>query len=290
MTITGHVKFFNQSSSLFSSGASIVVTSGSDTARFILGTNKYLEWKSVGSDDVTTETITITLPIASTIDRIFLIGMNFKDFDVRYDNGSGFTDFTNVVGLDGALGGGIIETTYARDTAYYEFDSVAGVTDIQIRANTTQVVDAQKFLRTFYSIVEIGTLEGFPNVKNKFDRNANVQKSLSGKFAIIKSFDVVDSIDLKFKVNIFQEDQDIVECLYDLDDPFLIWLCGGFFGFDDDIDDCDRAPTAFKIDNKGWRLEDVFQVQMDGTLNTNFFPNLYKAGTSFSLKMKESIN
>jgi len=284
MSITGAIKFFKQSKNLESAGASVTVTSGEDTKDYILGSNRYLSWESVGSDDTTTETIEITFPSSVTINRLFLIEMNFKEFDVMYDLSSVWTDFTNVLGLDGPLGGGITETTYDKDTAYYEFTPVT-TTKVRIRATKTQVVDDEKILRSFIGTEEIGTLQGWPDIKNAFSRNAKTKKAVSGKYAIMKSYDILSRMRVRFKVNPYQNDQNIVEELYDRDFPFLVWPTGGAFGA---AEYC--ADGWFKLQQKGWALSDVYQVQTDGALATNFLKNVYIAGTIFSMSLRESID
>lgn len=287
MALTGQVAFYKKSKALYADGATITVSTGSDTANYILGTNTYLYWESVGSDDTTTETIEIEFPSASDIDRVFLIDHNFKEFTIQYDD-SGWTDFTNIVGLDGTLAGGISETSFSKDTAYYEFDSV-NTTKIKITATKTQTADEEKKLTTCFATEEIGTLQGYPDVDNSFDRNAQVEKTLSGKYSIIKSYDIIDKIRLKFRVNPYQNDQDIVEYLYDTDSPFLIWLCGGKYGAAENVD-CSSTPEWFKIAQKGWDLKDVYQVQTDGQLDTNFYKNIYKLDTVFDMTLREAVN
>ncbi len=176
MSLTGGISFFKRSKSLFKDGASAVASTGSSEASLVLGTNKFFKWSSVGSDDTTVETITISFPAAVQITRIFLADFNWKEFTVKF--GGVPTDFTNVVGIDGALGGGIAETVFARDTAYYEFDAVTTDT-IEITVTKTQVVDEEKTLVMFIATEELGTLVGFPPNKGiGLSRNEKSEKAI----------------------------------------------------------------------------------------------------------------
>jgi len=288
MALTGTIAFYLKNKGLLVDGSSIVASTGTDTANYVLGTNRYLEWESVGSDDTTTETLTITFPSSQTIDRIFLVDHNFKEFDIMYDVASTWTDFTTVVGLDGALVGGVSETTFDKDTAYYEFDSVT-TTMIRIRATKTQVADEEKTLRTFIGTEEIGSLTAFPLVKNSFTRNSRINKTLSGRSSVIKSYDVINRINLSFQSNPYQNDQDIIETLYDSDFPFLVWLSGGKYGASENPD-CTGTPDWFKIQQKGWDLKDIYQVNTDGQIDPNFFKNIFRLDTVFKVKLLEVVN
>ena len=169
MAITGGIKFFDKSKTLFADGTTIVAgVSGDPSAEFTIDRNRLSYYRSVGSNDTITETLTITLPSAQTIDRILILDHNWKEFTIKYDSA---TDFTSVVGLDGALGGGISETVFADGTAYYEFDSVSVTSTIEIAITKTQVANAQKFVNQIIGTTEIGTLVGYPVVGLSQDRN-----------------------------------------------------------------------------------------------------------------------
>ena len=165
MSFAGGCKFFEPSKNLGADGTTIAVSSGSGSADFAIDRNQLTHWRSVGSDDSTQETLTLTLPVSTTFDRILLLDHNFKLFDIQYDSG-GFTDFSNVIGLDtpaSSPASAISETTFADTSAYYQFDSVT-TTSVRIRCTETQVVDAQKFLNQVILTTEIGTLVGFPTI------------------------------------------------------------------------------------------------------------------------------
>jgi hypothetical protein len=229
---------------------------------------------SSGSDDTTTETITITFPSA-TIDRVFLIDTNFKEFTVKYDVSGTPTDFTNVVGLDGSQSV-IAETTYARDTAYYEFDAVT-TTGITITATKTQTADEEKSLERFYCTEEIGTLTGFPLVSAEaLNQNINKQKTLSGNLNVQNRLETFEAT-LKFKnYPSIQNDYDILLDIHRRPESFLVWLCGGKFG------------DNFSMTRQNWELKNVYNVKAIAKLATKWNKGIYLAGFSGNVKLQQS--
>jgi hypothetical protein len=271
MTISGGIKLFDKSSSLIKDGSSIVVSSGASGDN-ILSMNRELRWDSVGSDDTTTETLTITMPSA-TIDRIFIVNHNLKDFSITH--GAGATAFTSVVGIDGSKSG-IVETAFSENTAYYEFDAVAAVTQINISATKTQIVDAQKYITIFVTSEEIGTFVGFPEVRPEINSNAKRAMVQTGKFITQKNFETFGA-QLSTE-HTEQSDIDLMDTVYERQDPFIMWLCGGKFG-----------TQNFSVDFKNWRLQDVYQVQTFGAMQTTFRNNIYTSSPITNLRVAEEV-
>lgn len=279
MSLTGGISFFKRSKSLFKDGASAVASTGSSEASLVLGTNKFFKWSSVGSDDTTVETITISFPAAVQITRIFLADFNWKEFTVKY--GGVPSDFTNVVGIDGVLGGGIAETVFARDTAYYEFDAVTTDT-IEITVTKTQVVDAEKTLVIFIATEELGTLIGFPPNKGiKLNRNEKSEKAISGRLSVEKSYETA-SIGLNPKSFagrtdvIGQADIDLMDSLHDSNVSFIVWANGG-------------VPDQFRFIQRGWRLKDVYHMQTVKGTNNAYDKNVYVMGVNQKYNFVEVI-
>ena len=207
------------------------------------------------------------LPVAVTIARIVLADVNWKEFTVKFDGGP---DFTTVVGLDGALGGGIAETAFVRDTAYYEFDAVTATT-IEITITKTQVANEDKTLVLFIATEELGTLTGFPNNKGvTLSRNESSEKAISGRFSIEKSYESA-SFELTLKAYavrtdvIGQADIDLLDSLHDMNIALIVWANGG-------------VPDNFRVEQRGWRLKDIYHMQtIRGTRNA-YSKNVYTLG------------
>jgi len=277
MTINGGIKFFERSTALFSAGTSAIATSNSDSANNILTNRQLTYWKSIGSDDLTTETITITFNKTVTIDRIILNRMNFKQFTVKYDLASVWTDFANVSGLDGALIGGISETIFADETAYYEVDSVQ-TTGIQIEVLKTQVVDAEKIIYNLFTTSELGTLEGYPKINGlTFTRNSRQSEVLSGLVNIQKAFQT-QNVTLNFTNHHSQSDLTLIETLFDSDESFLVWFCGG-----------KRGEEYFRFNIRGYPLRYIFNMQTPAVMNPNFPNNSYVTAPNNSIQLVASV-
>jgi len=271
MTISGGIKVLEKSSSLFKDGGNATASSADGSIDNILSMNRFTRWDSVGSDDTTAETITITFA-STTINRIFIVDHNLKDFAITY--GAGASSFANVVGVDGSKSG-IVETVFAENTSYYEFDSVT-TTQINITATKTQSVDAQKYITIFVTTDEIGTFEGFVDVKPATDANEKRSQVLTGKYITQKNFETFQA-QLKLQ-HTEQGDINIIESMYESQDPFLIWLCGGKYGTDN-----------FSVDFKNWRLKDLYQVQTYNNIKTTWRNNSYIGSPITSIKFAEEV-
>lgn len=278
MAINGGIKFFDLNLADSKTGADAVASSGDPSADFILDRNQFTVWRSVGSDDTTTETLTITLPASQTFNRLFLIRHNFKEFTAKYWDGFSFADFANVIGVNGVTSSIISEATYTANTAYYEFDSVT-TTKIEITATKTQVVDDQKFLNSFVVSTELGTLVGFPIVKD-VTKDKKLRKSvlLNGRSFVTKSIEVFrTSIDFKNYPPGLEGDLDLLFTLFDRGDNFFVWLSGGR-----------NDSPFFKYQLRGFRLEDLILSQVVNIFKDKYRKNLYNSMVDMKLKLEEA--
>ena len=275
MPITGGIKFFERNKAMFVDGASANASSGNDLVKFILAQNVYRSWSSSGSSDSSTETITINLQNTKTINRLVLVDHNFKNYSITYNSGNQFNNVFNVKEETSSL---IAEANYDLDTSYYEFDSVS-VNTIEITINTTQVANAEKTLNQILLTTEIGTFQGYPTVnRNQFSRNERTVKTENGLNFITKRERTNSGISLRFDAYPIPEDVDIVHELFDLEESFLVWPCGG-----------GRSPEYFKHEQRGWRLKDIFNMQTKGNLQALFYQNLYKSGLKTSINFVPSL-
>lgn len=276
--ISGGIKFFQRSKCLLEDGASIVASSGDASADRCLDRNPVSYYRSVGSTDMTNETLEITFDSMKTFSRILLLDHNFKEFSVKYDVAGVWTDFANVVDLDGSQAT-ISETVYSKDTAYYEFDSVT-TGKILISVLKTQVVDAEKYLNQVIVTNEIGTLQGYPQIRNiGLDRNIRNEKMLSGRVLSMKSDEFFKvGLDFKDYPASLSDDIDLIFSLHDIEEPFLIWLCGGKYG-----------SNYFRKQARGYRLRDVIAVQLIAPLAPIYSDNVYVNSLNFSASFQEAV-
>lgn len=280
MSITGGVKLFNRNQAFGVDGSTIVASTGNGASDLALDRNPNTYWRSVGSNDVTVETLTITFPTTVTFNRILLMDHNWKQFTVKYDVASVWTNFTNVVGLDGALGS-ISETVFADDTAYYEAASVS-TTKIQITVTKTQIANAEKYISQIVVTDELGTLMGYPKIEGlAIQRTEKVTKTISGKIISQKSSKTFKT-SLNFSTypvtSTYTPDLDLMATLFDRDTNFIIWLCGGR-----------RGTNYFKYTTPGFRLKDIFEVQTVGDFSPSYLDNVYINPVNLVMQFQEAV-
>lgn len=299
------IKFFTDSKALFRDGATAAASTGTVSQNYILNFNKAFAWSSVGSDDNTVETITITLPVASTIDRLFMIGHNFYDYHVTYNGGNNFANVKSMglyqVGnfadesgnlfvdesgniFSDGFSGSIYDVTaqeisatgYAKNTSYYEFDSVS-VTTIEITVQRTQVADTEKTMQIFAVCEELGTFSnsGLTKSSPNIDQNERVISNILNKPFVRKGIESFNC-SIRIPYSSTQADIDLLELLQEREDDFIIWLCGGHFG-----------SNFYRVDKKPWRLEDVYRGQNTRNASPSFYQDSYLTGINDSLNIVE---
>lgn len=130
------------------SAATLVASTGQATAERIFDRDTELKWQSVGSDDVTQETLEVDFltggaAISRTIDTLIIFGHNLKNFSFEYWNGAAF------VALPG--------TTVTGETEAYTILSFTPVSTekIKLLADTTQVVDDEKQVGEIWAFEEL---------------------------------------------------------------------------------------------------------------------------------------
>ena len=275
--ITGGIKFFTQSKCLVDDGTEVVASTGQASAERCIDRNPITYWRSVGSDDTITEELEIVFNEDQTFDRIHLQDHKFKSYNIMYYSGGSYVHFGSVYGLDGALAN-ITETVYAKDTSYYEFAQVTSA-KIRIQVITTQTSDQDKYLNQVIVSSELGTLVGHPDIKGtELDRQIRSERMLSGRVLAQKS-DEVFSVGLDF-INYpasLSDDIDLLFTLHDSDDSFIIWLCGGRYG-----------STYFRKQLRGYRLRDLFQVQMLSSVKPIYSNNVFVNTVNLAVEFKES--
>lgn len=277
MAVTGGIKFFNPNLADSQTGADATASSGDSSADLILDRNNYTVWRSVGSNDTVSETLEITLDDTETFSRLFLIRHNFKEFTVKYWNAA-WVDFSNVVGVNGVTSSVISETAFAYNSAYYEFDPVT--TDkILITATKTQTPNEEKFLNSFVISTELGTLEGYPIIKDA-TKDKKLRKSilLNGRSFVAKSLEVMRfSIDFKNYPPTLADDLDLAFTLFDRDNNFYTWLCGGR-----------HNAQYFKYQLRGFRLEDLILTQTVNIFKDRYRKNIYNSMVNVRLQLEEA--
>ncbi len=275
MAISGGIKFFYKNyGDLDNESASASVSTGSTTRNHARSRKPYLYWTSEGSDDSTNETYELRFGESKTIDRIILNRHNFKAFTVQYWDGSAWAHFSDVVTKEGAKTN-ITETTNTKTTNYYEFTAVS-TEKIQVSIDTTQAVDAEKYIYDVIATEEIGTLTGYPAYTATNQRSVSEKKALDGRSAktiLGESY----SCSLSFQRYPDALDHGIMQDLWDLKEPFLIYPSGA-------NEDQFRYTTML-----GNRLRDIYLVNFESDFSPNYDMNVYKNALTYNVSFKESV-
>ena len=249
----------------------VTASSGSETVKRIRDRKSYSKWTSDGSSDATTETITIDFNSQRTFDRMHLIRHNWKSFTVQYWNGSAFVDFANVVTKEGTQAT-ISETTNAKTTNYYEFDSVTAEI-VRVQVTETQTADAEKYLYQMLLTEEQGTFTGYPQFTPNFQVKRLAKELLSGR-PKFSDFDEVSKFTLTFQYYPSANDHALLLSLWENREEFFFWPCGG-------------DETQFRYPLKGTRLQDIYLVQIEGNYAPWFEQNVYELCPSGSVTFAE---
>jgi hypothetical protein len=277
--ISGGVKFFERSKCLINDDTTVNASTGQASAERCIDRNPITYWRSVGSNDMITEELEIVFNGDQTFDRIFLQDHNFKSYNIKYYSGGTYVHFSNVTGLSGSLSN-ITETVYSRDTSYYEFNEVT-TSKIRIQIVSTQVANDQKYISQVIVTSELGTLQGYPEIKGiELNRQIKTNKMLSGRVLADKS-DEVFEVDLDFKnyPASLEDDINLMFTLHDLDETFLIWLCGGRYG-----------SNYFKQQMRGYRLRDIYPVQMIASVKPIYSNNVFVNTVNLGVQFKEAVD
>lgn len=271
MSITGAIKFFEKSRADIDYNATVVASSGQSCADYVRDRNNIDKWSSVGSSDVVREYLEIEFDGAHSINRLLLTGHNWKKFFAMWWDGASWNHFTSVVTKEGTQTN-VLETVNAKTTSYYEFAEVS-TTKITLQIDETIVANAEKTCSQVIVTKEIGTLVGFPQWTPSFGKNQIENKSVSGrpKYSIMSE---TTSIDMTFDTYPPAEDHALIQTMWDDQEEFLVWLCGG-------------NDTQFRYPAKGNRLQDVWLVWFGDVWSPAYASTVYQNALSYSLKLNE---
>lgn len=245
---------------------SATASQGSAYAIYALNRSNNSAWVTTGSVDADNTTWTVDFGDPKRVDRIFLLKHNFKSFTVKYWNGSTWAAFSPAINVSG-------------NTAESNIYSVASVstTKIQVQITGTQTADRDKYLYQFVATELIGQLAGWPVVKNPIiSRNRRKNQMLSGKLNVAEN---VGAFSCELTVSEWKSDADmtIVESLFDSNDGFLVWLCGG-------------DESQFSSVRQGYRFEDLPLVKCENEYKPEFVRGMYQRGLNVSLKLAEVVD
>ena len=183
---------------------------------------------------------------------------------------------SNICDIDGNMLSSISYSDYDKNTSYFEFDDIE-VTQLRIDANTTQVADQEKCIGSVILTNEIGSFETYPKTGAvRVSRNFKRKQTIGGRYIVQKGYETV-KINLQFKYNNSQNDVDLLDDLLCREYPFYVWLCGGEY-------------EAFAVELRGWRLQDMYLVQVDKDYFNGYYKDIWTAGATSKISLVEAID
>jgi hypothetical protein len=238
---------------------------GSTYAPFVLNRNNNSAWVTTSSVDADNTYLDIDMIDYKTVTDVFLLKHNFKNFTVKYWNGTAYVDFSPA----------IAETTCTAESSHYSVASVL-TSKVRIQIYGTQTANQDKYLYQAVLTELIGQFAGWPVIRDlKHSKNKITSKMLSGKNNVLQN---VSGISCTLKYDSITSDADllIIEDLYEQPEGFLVWLCGG-------------SESQFKTVRQGYRLEDLYLMKCQDDYVPEYNSGVYVLGVSLDIKLVEVV-
>jgi hypothetical protein len=192
--------------------------------------------------------------------------MNFKAYTIQYydEDLASWTNFSTAIS----------ETTNTIATKHHSFNTVSA-RNLRLIISGTFVVNADKFMTQLIITETLGEFSFQPRIKPTIDRSRKATKYLSGKSHIIKSISAFE-VEVEMQGVTGDTDLTLVENLFDSYEGFIIWLCGG-------------TTSQYDTQRLGYRLKDLFLVNVGNEYRPQWGDSRYKNGIEISLKLLEVI-
>ncbi len=241
---------------------SVAANDGSAFTDLMRNRDNLSGWGTTDSSDAGLTTMVIDLGDTRDMDAIILAEHNLKSFTLKNGDGTTWNNFSTT----------IAPTDNTESTTYHSFDSTTA-THLQLIMNSTQVVDADKFIRQFIVTEQIGELTIQPEIQPEWDKSRKVTKYLSGKSHITKS---VGAFRCRIRMGVVSNDADLtlIETLFNAYDGFLVWPCGG------DV-------AQFETIREGYRLQDIFLMDLINDYAPQFNDSRWNHGIPIDLRLVE---
>lgn len=261
------IKFFKKNElDISRTDVTITADNGQDYVDFVRNRNNTSGWMTTGSVDADNTNFLVVWDDPVAIDRIILVGHNFKGYTISYWDGSAFQAFSTDINV----------TNNTETTTEHEFTSV-NTERIAIVITGTMTANEDKRLTQLIAATAIGQLSGWPLIRNpKVGRNRTTSKMLSGKALVREN---VGNFSCTLSVENWSSDADLalIEELYFKNEGFLLWLCGG----DED---------QFSSRRIGYRLEDIYLMKCADEHTPEWANGFYKSGMKIGIDMIEVVD
>jgi hypothetical protein len=203
---------------------------------------------------------TIEFSSAKSINRIFLQGINWQRFQLRYWDGTAYTAFTGTKSFS-QTSGGILFTSLnnnANSSLYFEFDEVSTTKILVTLTLRMSGTGTNYYISEFYAGKEIGTFIDDPaskpnsfEVTSRYFNSSLIELSNGG----VVKYDRADKYRAKISMNEVWEtaDQTLINEMLNAD-TVAIYPCGG-----------DTSYTQI-----GWRLDDFYHIVVNNNQSSTF--------------------
>ena len=270
--MSGQIKFYERNIiDLTNTNVTISVTdsvatnTGSTFADYMRNRKNTSAWITTGSSDAGTTTLIVDMTESRSLEKIIIIGHNFKAYTVKYWNGAAYVDFSTA----------IAETAYADTDSFHDFTAISTI-KIQIIITETQVADEDKYIKQLILIEERAQFDAYPDIKNPtHDNGKRVTKMLSGKKNIVSA---VGAFNCELAVSTLSNAADLalIEQLFERKVGFLVLLSG-------------ELESQFKNVLAGYRNEDIYLMKCSNNYEPEFYKYCYQLGTKVKMKLTEVI-
>jgi hypothetical protein len=255
-------RFFGTDHNNLSFDNTVTVSSRDGNKDFMFDNLIYTRWISNGEDsDGDSVSVEVDYGTNRTFDSFYVYNTNIDDIGIDYWNGS---SWVAVSGL-----------TKSDDGRYVfgHLSSSVTATKVRITGSNTITADQEKSVTLFYTFLEIGQFEYFPDAKYKNNNKQDIKKLDDGRNFIIERGGAFEE-ELRFKSHVNQNDIDLMRTLIDRKEPFYVWPCGG-------------DTSIFTYSFKPYRFQDIFKVAIVGSDQGEYTKNYYHAGYNDKIKMIE---
>lgn len=265
--MAGQIIFFEKNRCDFSNESLVITATQANTyVNYLSDRSTDTAWMTTSSVDADNTTITFDMVDEYELTDLILVKHNFKAYTLKYWNGSAYVNFSTP----------IAETTNTLETTRHSFTKVA-TTKLQLIIQGTMVANSDKRMFEFIATKLIGQLEAWPVINDPVvSRNKQKSTMLSGKRSVRENIGFF-SCKLQVKILRSDADLDIIETLYDSNNGFLVWLCGG-------------VTSQFSSVRKGYRKEDLFLMKCEDEYKPEFYKGLYQSGIDFQMKLVEVVS
>lgn len=267
--MSGQIIFYQKNKiDLSVDGVSISVTdsvasnTGESFSHYLRNRKNSSGWITTGSTDAGNTTLTVDMGEGKTLDKIIMVGHNFKNYKIKKWVVNAFVDLLTV-------------ENNTRETTFNSFDSI--ITDkIQIEIENTMIADSEKFMRQLILTEGLGQFNGFPKIqKPTHDTNRIITKMLSGKKSVIESVGAF-SCNLTVDVLSDKSDLELIESLYYTKNGFLMSLSG-------------EMEDQFRNKLLGYRDMDIYLMKCTNNYTPEFFKHCYQLGAKVDMKLEEIV-